>query len=176
MLSPSPFVVFWLPRIFRTVGGSACALDLAMGKGRNAIHLAQMGFRVFGVDRDYDSVREARHRLIAEGFEAGLWVENLERFSFSGKGFDLVICSRYLHRAFWPTIKKLVVPGGFLVYETFTVKQLRYDWGPRSSEHLLTSGRELKDVFKEWERWGFEENIHPTAEASIVARKPFVSC
>tara|TARA_Y100000588_G_C14226096_1_gene913187 strand:- start:1372 stop:1944 length:573 start_codon:yes stop_codon:yes gene_type:complete len=176
VLNPSPFVVLWLPRIFRTIGGNPCALDLAIGKGRHAIHLARAGFRVFGVDQDYDSVWEARNRLNIEGFESSLWVENLERFSFSGRGFDLVICSRYLQRTLWPTIKQLVVPGGFLMYETFTVKQLRYDCGPRSSEHLLTSGRELKDVFNEWEHWGFEEKIYPTAEASLVARKPFVNC
>ena len=61
------------------------------------------------------------------------------------------------------------------MYETFTAKQLRYDCGPRSSEHLLTSGSELRDAFNEWEQWAFEEKIYPTAEASLVARKPFVS-
>ena len=142
-----------------------------MGSGRHVAALAESGFQVFGVDRDYERVQQARCRLREGGSRPGFWVADLESWPLPHGRFDLVLCTRYLQRTLWSRLEQAVAPGGFVLYETFTVGQCRYDWGPRSSEHLLTPG-ELRGVFADWEVWVYEERETPAAEAGLLARRP----
>ena len=142
-----------------------------MGSGRHATALAESGFHLFGVDRDYDRVRQARRRLGERGHRPGFWVADLESCSLPERRFDVVLCTRYLQRTLWTRLQQTVAPGGFVLYETFTVGQRRHDWGPRSAEHLLTPG-ELRQVFAHWDVWIYEERDAPAAEAGLLARRP----
>ena len=148
------------------------ALDLAMGDGRHTRVLAEAGFHAFGVDRDYSRVWQARAGLRASGLDACLWVADLECYPLGDGHFDLVVCSRYLQRSLWSALAALVRPGGFVLYETFTTNQQQYDWGPRSSDHLLIPGGELRAAFDGWDVWTYDERREPAAEAQLVARKP----
>jgi len=168
---PSRFVLQCLSDLRPVIGAQPSVLDVAMGAGRHGVALARCGFRVFGVDRDYARVREARRRLRDSGSSSHLWVADLESRPLPQGHFDLVLCTRYLHRALWSHLSRAVAPGGFLLYETFTVEQRRYDWGPQSSEHLLTPG-ELRAAFADWDVWVYEERDAPAAEASLLARRP----
>ena len=61
IMSSSPFIVEWIERLAPRGKGARRALDVAMGRGRHAVVLAQWGFRTFGVDikidaQDYGSV------------------------------------------------------------------------------------------------------------------------
>lgn len=142
-----------------------------MGSGRHAVALAASGFRVFGIDRDYERVRQARCRLREGGHRPGFWVADLGSYPLPEARFDVVLCTRYLQRTLWQRLEEAVAPGGFVLYETFTVGQCRYDWGPRSSEHLLAPG-ELRKVFTDWDVWVYEERNTPAAEAGLLARRP----
>ena len=168
---PSRFVLQCLSDLRPVFGSQPVALDVAMGTGRHGVALARSGFRVFGVDRDYERVRQARGRLLDSGSRPHLWVADLESCPLPEGRFDLVLCTRYLQRTLWPRLGLAVAPGGFVLYETFTIGQRCYDWGPRSSEHLLTSG-ELRDAFADWDVWVYEERDVPAAEASLLARRP----
>jgi hypothetical protein len=88
--------------------------------------------------------------------------------------FDVLLVSRFLLRARWPDLKRLVVPGGFVVYETFTVGQLARATGPSSPDHLLNPG-ELRNAFADWRILFSEEVDTPAAMARLVARKPACS-
>lgn len=142
-----------------------------MGEGRHTKALAAVGFHTFGVDRDHTRVCQARVELWAFGLDAFLWVADLECHPLAHRYFDLVVCCRYLQRSLWSAVADSVRPGGFVVYETFTTDQRRYDWGPRSADHLLNPG-ELRAAFNGWEVWADEERRVPADEASLVARKP----
>ena len=144
-----------------------------MGTGRHSVALARSGFRVFGVDRDAARVLQARVRLIDAGQPSYLWVADLESHSLPEGRFDLVLCTRYLQRTLWPQLRRAVAPGGFVLYETFTIGQRSHDWGPRSPEHLLTPG-ELLAEFADWDVWQYEERDTPAAEASLLARRSHV--
>ena len=169
--TPSPFVLSCLERLHGKVSARATALDVAMGSGRHSLILAQSGYQVFGVDRDFDRTRRARATLRKHGSTARVWVADLETTQLPDAYFDVVVCTRYLQRAFWDRLARAVVPGGFVVYETFTVGQARYDWGPRSPDHLLAPG-ELRTAFPGWDVWAFDERESPAAEASLFARRP----
>ncbi len=143
-------------------------LDMAMGAGRHARLAAELGFRVFGVDRDLSRIRAARTGALRD---AALWVGDLEATPLPPQRFDLVICTNYLQRTIWPALRESVRPRGFVIYETFTVAQLDRGTGPRSPDYLLQPG-ELRDVFTDWELCHDEERTEPTAVAQIVARKP----
>ncbi len=167
MTAPSPFVVRWLPEVRAALRARRDALDLAMGTGRHTRAAAALGFRVYGVDRDVARLRRAR----AAGLAARLWAADLEASPLPRERFDLLICTRYLQRSLWPDLRAAVRPGGFVIYETFTVAQLAHGAGPRSPDHLLRPG-ELRRVFDGWQIWHDRERRRPAAVAQVVARKP----
>ncbi len=166
--TPSTVVTRWLPTVRERLGTRLDLLDLAMGTGRHSRAAAAYGFRVFGVDRDLGRVREARTGSLAY---ARLWVADLEEVTLPRERFDLVICTNYLQRSLWTSLRETVRPGGFVIYETFTVAQRARGTGPRSPDHLLQPG-ELRRVFSGWEIYHIEEHDTPTAVAQTVARKP----
>jgi len=43
----------------------------------------------------------------------------LAPFDFSQVCYDLVVCVRFLERNFLPTLRRMVKPGGFILYQTF---------------------------------------------------------
>ncbi len=99
-----------------------------------------------------------------------LWVADLTAFPLPPQFFHLVVCTRYLQRDLWPALRETIAPGGFILYETFTVDQLRYPTGPRSPDHLLRPG-ELRAAFEVLDVWSYEEVVAPAAFARLVARK-----
>jgi tellurite methyltransferase len=181
----SSFVVEWLPRVAAAFdraweGPSAVrptALYLAMGRGRHALLLARAGFRTFGVDVQFDAVRDTVGRARADGLIVRGWYEDLTRTRLPENFFDVVLVTRYLQRDLFPSIRELVSaggtggPGGFILYETFTTNQRRLGVGPTSSEHLLAPG-ELLQYFDGFEVLFYEEVLQPEAVARIVARCP----
>ena len=154
-------------RIGRRPGGLAL-LDMAMGTGRHARVAAALGFQVFGVDRDQSRVRTARTGALRT---AALWVADLEATPLPRARFDLVLCTNYLQRTIWDALREAIRPGGFVIYETFTVAQRAHGIGPRSPDFLLRPG-ELRAVFDDWDMWHDQELTEPTAVAQVVARKP----
>jgi rhodanese-related sulfurtransferase len=173
-LAPSSFLVdhfHLLPR--------GLALDVAMGEGRNAIYLATRGFDVDGVDADPRKVARARTasrrlgapiRALLGNVEDGTHIIPLDTY-------DLIIVFNYLHRPLFQDIRQGIVPGGVVVYQTYTVDQAGLG-RPTNPDYLLKSG-ELKAVFRDWEVLKFRELVGPArlggpdrAIASIIARKP----
>lgn len=101
------------------------ALDLASGSGRNAIWLAEQGFRTLAVDRNEAALdalkQEAEQRGLSIRTQA-VDLENGQRF-LAPATFDLIVVVHYLHRPLFPSIVTALRPGGMLVYETFTRAQ-----------------------------------------------------
>ena len=84
--------------------------------------------------------------------------------------FDVVVVSRYLDRALFPALRDALVPGGVLLYETFTERQLRHGRGPTSPAHLLRPG-ELRMLVRGMDVLFDEEVSEPDALARIAARR-----
>ena len=168
-MSPSPFIVEWIGRIASEHGGHPCALDVAMGRGRHAVALARGGFKTFGVDVNVDVVREAMAWGRQEGLHLNGWCADLTQHPLPRGRFDLVLVSRYLQRDLFPDLRAALVPGGVVLYETFTTKQRALGRPPVSRDHLLEPG-ELGRRFDGFDVLSYEEVLAPDAVARLVAR------
>lgn len=153
-------------------------LDLACGRGRNGLFLLSEGIPVTFAERSSEALEEVKHQVDENGEIATLWQVDLEHSSnnpLSGKNFGAILVFNYLHRPLLEHIKDAVLPGGLVIYETFTVDNLPYG-RPNNPDYLLRPG-ELATRFSDWDCMHyFEDTIEgasgPKAIAQIVARKP----
>lgn len=149
------------------------ALDIAMGRGRNAVYLARMGFAVEGVDVSADAVSEAVELARQAGVTIKARVADLEKgYKIAGEAYDLIICFNYLQRSLIPQIKGGLKTGGMVVYETFIVDQARLFGKPSNPDYLLKHN-ELLDLFRDFRCLRYREGVIDSyrAVAGIVAQK-----
>ena len=152
-------------------------LDLACGRGRQAVPAARRGLRVMGIDRDADSLRELAQRAAPESLPLSAVRADLE----SGRGipaksgaFGGILVFRFLFRPLVGAIVDALAPGGLLLYETFTIDCAELDYGPRNKAFLVQHG-EFPELFAKleiqshWEGW--TEGEHPLSVARLVARR-----
>jgi tellurite methyltransferase len=170
-MSPSPFMVDWIARVARGGAGDRRALDVAMGRGRHAALLARAGFRTVGVDIAFDAVRDAIAAAAAARVTVHGWCADLTQHPLPVSRFDLVVVARYLQRDLFGALRAACLPGGVVLYETFTTAQRALGTGPRSPDHLLEPG-ELRQRFDGFEELFYQETTAPEAVARIVARRP----
>ena len=90
------------------------ALDLACGPGRNALYLAELGWRVTALDGSpvaIDLLRARAHPRI----DARLVDLEATGLEIAPETFDLVLSSYYLQRSLIPVMKSALRPGGLLI-------------------------------------------------------------
>ncbi len=151
-------------------------LDLACGDGRNGVFLAVKGLPVVCCDRSRESLEQARRLADRNGVAVRLWRVDLEGEREDPLPVDVyggILVFRYLHRPLLPNIREALREDGVLMYETFTVEQLRFG-RPHNPDFLLRRG-ELREWFKDWEVIEYFEGIRSDpdrAVAQILCRKP----
>ncbi len=137
-LAPSP----WIARFAHLVPEGAHVLDLASGAGRHARHFAQRRCKVLAVDRDADLLAQLRDvpRVTTEAadLEGGDW-------PFTGRRFDAIVVTNYLHRPLFAPIAAALESDGVLLYETFAAGNEAFG-RPARRDFLLEPG-ELLAVF-----------------------------
>jgi len=152
-------------------------LDLACGTGQNGLMLARRGTPVVFSDRSSRDLETIDRHLTEEGLPGNTWNVDLEQPGvnpLSNDAYSAIIVFRYLHRPLFPALINAVIPGGLVVYETFTIANQPYG-RPNNPDFLLQPG-ELTSVFQEWETiYEFEGMLRNPDRigAQIVARKPF---
>jgi rhodanese-related sulfurtransferase len=118
------------------------ALDVACGRGRNALLLAAAGFEVRAVDRDPERIEALRSAARRVGLSLEADVVDLEAedsVDLGDSSRDIILAVHYLHRPLFPALARALRPGGILLYETFTVDQAARG-KPSSPAHLLERG------------------------------------
>ena len=164
----------WLLRV-RPMLPYGRALDIACGRGRNALYLAEQGMSVTALDVS----EEALAQLAAEAARRNLPVEtrrvDLEATpQLSVNAYDLVLEFFYLHRPLLPQLLEAVRPGGVVVLRTFS-RAGSFSGGPDNPDFVLRPG-ELLEIFAGWEILLHEEGMEPSRKggslAGIVARRP----
>ncbi len=99
---------------------SGRALDLACGRGRNAVWLARRGLSVDAVDVSTIGLAKARTLAARHGVESRVrtiehdLTEGLPRFDGP---FDVVLCLHFRRPKLWPRLPALVATGGVLLVE-----------------------------------------------------------
>ncbi len=164
---PAAFLVEVAPQL-----SPGRALDLACGCGREAVYLASWGWQVTAVDVLPDAIVRARDLAgrCAAAIEPIDWVvADLERggaptklgFVVPGdspRRFDLIVGFRYLHRPLITRLAEWLVPGGSVVWETFTTLHRQRHGKPASDAHVLRpgelptllSGLDIRHHSEEW--------------------------
>lgn len=167
---PSPFIARWVPRVAAERATNRLALDFAMGRGRHARLMAAHGFHVLGLDWQFDAVSSGMREARADGWTLAAACVDLTRLPLPPSRFQLIVVTRYLDRASFPMLREALAPGGVLLYETFTARQLTHGRGPRSREHLLEPG-ELRLRLLGMDILFDEECTEPDAVARIAGRR-----
>ena len=117
-------------------------LDVACGKGRHALLMAQSGLHVRAIDRNADAIAALENEAERRGLRIDAAVVDLETDPPPSLGeslYDAVLVFNYLHRPLMPAIRAAVKPGGHVFYETFTTKQAERGH-PRNPAFLLRDG------------------------------------
>lgn len=171
-LSPDP----WLERASPLLPKGS-VLDIACGRGRNALYLAEKGFAVTGVDISETGLKLLRQEAGRRQLTIELLPVDLENTASLPTGpFDVIIDFFYLQRSLYPYIKTNVKPSGIVVLRTFSSAG-DYTAGMTDLSFHLHPG-ELLDIFNGWEILLHEEGLERSQKggglAGIVARKPHV--
>lgn len=155
----------------KTGAAKAPVLDLACGTGRNGLFLDSRGIEVVFADRNDEALQQvAEHK----GDSSRIWPLDLEVADMqplANQQFSAVLVFRYLHRPLFEAIKQAVIPGGMIIYETFTEQQAQL--GRPKNPNFLLKSKELESVFEHWQiLHSFEGIENGAAIASIVAINP----
>jgi len=151
-------------------------LDLACGSGQNGLYLAEKGVEVHFWDREEQGLDNIKSIARVKGLKVFIRQIDLE----TGQGgalpadyFSLIMVFRYLHRPLISDIKKAVLPGGIVIYETFTTRQA--ELGKPSNPDFLLKENELLEWFRDWEIIDHRQARLENPErymAGVIARKP----
>ncbi len=125
---------------------SGRALDLACGGGGNALFLARRGLEVTARDIASVAVDRLREQAQIEGLRLRAEVCDVEKLPWPPERYDVIVVSRYLHRALAPAIMAALNPGGLLFYQTFTADKPP-GIGPTHPDYLLADN-ELLYLFR----------------------------
>jgi SAM-dependent methyltransferase len=124
------------------------SLDIATGKGQNAVFLAERGFEVVGIDISPLALVEAR-RLAKEKSVRVSWQQaDLENVELAQAFYDVILNFNYLQRSLVPKIKKALKVGGHVIFETYLIDQQAIGH-PKNPDYLLRHN-ELLDLFRDY--------------------------
>jgi 2-polyprenyl-3-methyl-5-hydroxy-6-metoxy-1,4-benzoquinol methylase len=122
------------------------ALDVAAGKGHNAIFLAEMGFSVVGIDISKIALEEARRRAQEKSLEITWHQADLEQIELPAAAYDLIVNFNYLQRSLLPQIRRALKPQGHVIFETYLIDQQAIGH-PKNPAYFLNHN-ELLDHFR----------------------------
>lgn len=99
------------------------AIDIACGKGGNALFLAERGFDVVAIDISPVALEEGRRRAAEKDLIVDWQQADLEQIQLGEAAYDLVVNFNYLQRSLIPQIKAALKLGGAVVFETYLIDQ-----------------------------------------------------
>jgi tellurite methyltransferase len=162
--TPSPVVARFAADLVAGV-----ALDLACGPGRNALYLAERGWRVTAVDGSPIAIAKLRERNIETNAEVDARVADLEcgDFEIQPDSYDLICDCYYLQRDLFPNIKTGIRRGGMVI----VISHLSD--APSESATRARPG-ELRAFFTDWKILHYREGqpddpYHRRPVAELVA-------
>jgi SAM-dependent methyltransferase len=132
----------WLASVAGRLQAGSRILSLGEGEGRNAVWLAQQGHRVEAVDGSAVGLAKAQRLAAERGVGLATRVADLAAYRPGPGAWDAVLLI-FLHlppplrAAVHAGAEAALVPGGRLVIEAFTPRQLAFtSGGPRQPELL----------------------------------------
>lgn len=170
------------------LGVEARVLCVADGEGRNGAFLAGLGHAVTAFDGSEVATRKALALDQTRGVRVERLVVSLERWRWHADAWDAVVAVFVQfappaeRRAMFAGILRSVRPGGLLLIEGYTPRQLAYGTGgPPDASHMYTAPM-LQTAFAGWEVLELREYDAERSEGvghrgmsalvDLVARRP----
>ena len=165
----------WLAR-WAAAATPGRALDVACGSGRNALHLAALGFDVVGVDIAPTALRQAAAAATARGLAATWLEQDLDAGIEVTGDFDFIAMIRFVDAPLLRQLATRLAPGGVLVVEEH-LRTERDVGGPRGPAFRVAPGALLKaaaglTVLGHWEGVTADPDGRAMALARLAARRP----
>lgn len=164
------------------------ALAVADGEGRNGVWLAQQGLHVDSFDISPVGVAKAGELARRAGVDVNLCVSDCESWHWRPEAYDIVVAvfvqfaAPELRSQMFAGMVATLKPGGYLILQGYTPRQLDYKTGgPPLLDHLYSADM-LRQAFgaldilelREYESILDEGTQHSgrSALVGMVARKP----
>ena len=150
-------------------------LDMGMGEGRNAVFLAQKGYKVTGIDISSVAVKKAY--LLAQEFGVKIKgvVASLKEYKIQPGSYDAIICFYFVDRELLDKIHTWLKPGGVLIYEAYTLREKQRDPAKRNDplgDTIYLRDQELLRLFPGMRVLKYEEPLHEKEfRSSIILKK-----
>jgi SAM-dependent methyltransferase len=130
------------------------ALAVADGEGRNGVWLAEQGLDVLSIDFSPSAQQKGRALAKARGVDVTFERADVHAFAYPEAAFDVVIeiftqfSSPAEREREWAGMRRTLKPGGLLIIQGYTPKQLEYGTGgPKEVENLYTRAM-LEEAFR----------------------------
>jgi 2-polyprenyl-3-methyl-5-hydroxy-6-metoxy-1,4-benzoquinol methylase len=132
-------------------------LCVADGEGRNSVWLAAQGLQVDAFDIAEVGVAKARLLAAKHGVTVNFAVADCDNFAWPAEHYDGVVAifvqfaDPAMRERLFANIKRCLKPGGTLVLQGYTPRQLEYKTGgPPQLSHLYTEAM-LREAFADFE-------------------------
>jgi len=151
--------------------GSGRALDVACGRGGNAIFLAERGYSVDGVDISFQALYQLQTEALSRELDIRCVVADLDFFALPRNLYDLVIVFYFFSRPLMTSIKDALKRGGLIFYATFNERHISVR--PEFNPAYLVPPDGLYPYFQD-----FDILVHETAAGEnenvsrLIGRKP----
>lgn len=181
---PNIYLKNQVPKYMRPSANALCVAD---GEGRNSVWLAKQGMAVEAFDISPVAVEKARWLAKHEQVSVAYSVTNTDSWVWKPNHYDLIaaifiqFATPNMRVDLFAKIRNSLKPGGHLILQGYTPKQLDYKTGgPPSIDHLYTTEL-IQDLVKgmeicDWQE--YEAEIHEgqghhgmSALMGVVARK-----
>lgn len=166
--------------------GMSC-LAVADGEGRNGVWLAQQGLRVLSVEGSPVALEKARKLAEQRGVIVEFEQADLSQWQWGENRFDMVaaifiqFADPALREQMFAGIRRCLKPGGLLLLQGYTPRQLEYKTGgPPAAENMYTEAL-LREAFGDMEIIHLREHDDHVSEGAghsgmsalidLVARK-----
>ena len=145
---------YFLVSCRRLLPVSGRALAVADGEGRNGVWLADQGLDVLSIDFSPSAQRKAAALARERGVSVVFEQTDVHAWAYPETAFDVVVeiftqFSSPPERARkWAGMRSTLKPGGLLIMQGYTPRQLQYGTGgPKEVERLYTRGM-LEGTFR----------------------------
>ena len=159
-----------------SASGSNTGLDLAGGAGHHTVWLAQQGWHMTLADWSEPALEIGREKAAANrlrlDIQQGSALDSVSNYATNGHHFGFVLVSFFLDREVLPWLPKILIPGGLLLYRTYTEdnERLGNPRGPRDPQHLLRS-QELLDIYRGMKILHYNETVAQKGVAELIAQQ-----
>jgi SAM-dependent methyltransferase len=131
-------------------------LAVADGEGRNGVWLAEQGLTVLSIDFSPSAQLKAKALATERGVTVAFVQADVHTWDYPEAEFDIVVeiftqfSAPFDRTRKWAGMRKALKPGGLLIIQGYTPKQLEYGTGgPKEVENLYTRAL-LENAFRDF--------------------------